>query len=587
MKAGLHAVGRGFHRCFWSSRGGFLLVLLTLAALMRGFYYGEVMDGPVSSTVSWPQSDMAYFDEWARSLAAGNWLQPQPMHPYHLWHEVVLRRHAEKHGVPELSDSEKRVLWNEWYGGTRFHQEPLYPYLLAMTYAVTDGDYRPMIVLQMLAGMGTVTLFFLIAENLFSPLIARISGLLALFTPQFLAFEVVLLRSSLILFASLALVALSLELARQPRKRLWILLGISSGLALLLKTTLVLLLPVLGVFVFWRGNAPLSKQLPGLALAVMALAACLAPAVIRNFATGAPPFSLSSVSAITFISGNARDAEVSHFAINDHMVPIMEDTGGRFMPVVRETIGTHTPGSLVGLAFKKVRFLFNGRELMNNVNLYFLERNSRMLGVMPVNAYWIIPLGLAGMMLSLRRWRDLFPLYGLCVTSAAVLLAVYVTTRFRMPMIASLIPFASLAVVTIAASVRARSLRAAGRAGLFLLPGLCLVHLPLPEMVEKYWAYDYRESARHYFGPLIEASARAGETGELRKYLEQAISIRPPFLDNLAGPDSLPGPKALEIVKLYGRYYRQYAVVLQMEGEDALASDAQQRANLLQSVAGG
>ena len=52
-------------------------------------------------------------------------------------------------------------IWDRWYHGNRFHQEPLYAYTLAALWTVfADSAPQALFVLQMLLGIWTVGLLF-------------------------------------------------------------------------------------------------------------------------------------------------------------------------------------------------------------------------------------------------------------------------------------------------------------------------------------------------------------------------------------------------------------------------------------------
>ena len=109
-----------------------------------------------------------------RDLAADDWLQDRALHPLHGWHLDMARAYLSQH--PGAADSitwqevdakpsPERKLWDEWYGQKRFHQEPLYPYLVAATYRVFGDAVQNVFAWQMLLGCATNVLIYLLAQN--------------------------------------------------------------------------------------------------------------------------------------------------------------------------------------------------------------------------------------------------------------------------------------------------------------------------------------------------------------------------------------------------------------------------------------
>ena len=40
---------------------------------------------------------MYFFDRWARTIAAGDWLTEQPLHPHTFWHRVITEPYLAEH----------------------------------------------------------------------------------------------------------------------------------------------------------------------------------------------------------------------------------------------------------------------------------------------------------------------------------------------------------------------------------------------------------------------------------------------------------------------------------------------------------
>ena len=55
------------------------------AALIRAACLVELNDGPLLAQNRWAESDMAFFDRWARDISRGEGLADQPLHPSHSW----------------------------------------------------------------------------------------------------------------------------------------------------------------------------------------------------------------------------------------------------------------------------------------------------------------------------------------------------------------------------------------------------------------------------------------------------------------------------------------------------------------------
>ena len=85
-----------------------LVLLLVLSSAIRIAHFSEIADSPVASLHGWDQSDMGFFHEWGRQLAAGDWLTSTSLHPLHAWHVEVARQYFELR--PGLRDELKAAI---------------------------------------------------------------------------------------------------------------------------------------------------------------------------------------------------------------------------------------------------------------------------------------------------------------------------------------------------------------------------------------------------------------------------------------------------------------------------------------------
>lgn len=230
-----------------------------------------------------------------------------------------------------------RALWDRWYGGKRFHQEPLYPYLIALTYMALGDDVRWVFAWQLCLGVLSVMLVYLITRRMFGDGVALVAACLTIGCGPLLLYDMVLLRATLTVWMGLALAYLmSLALERQATG-FWFLTGLGCGLALLLRVSFVpmVLGVVCGLLLKSRTRPPHLRR-SALAL-TLGVTLCLAPAVIRNVIVGVAPFDLVSGGTIIFVSTNAKGSVPQYgWDMNmTHTPRIMAETGGRFLPAVK------------------------------------------------------------------------------------------------------------------------------------------------------------------------------------------------------------------------------------------------------------
>jgi Dolichyl-phosphate-mannose-protein mannosyltransferase len=432
------------------------MILLLGSSGIRVTYFAQLNATPLVESEHSTQSDMHYYDDWARQIAAGDWLSRIVTIPMHRWHHEVAQRYlATRPGEKALlADESQRtgadtdsLLWARWMRLPRFYQDPLYPYVIALTYRFVGSNVRFVYVWQLALGVLTNVLIWLLARRYFGDLVALVAASLALLCAPLLFYESLLLRDSTIVFAGLLLTSLTGRAVSQGDWKRFVALGIAVGLACLLKSTFFLFAAGILGALFMRRRAsvgPVAAFTIGVALGLSLLA-------VRNVAVGAPPLSLASSGPLTFLSSNdVRYPPDVGFGIQ---VPLLAtflgETNGSWISAVRMALGTHTMESYASLVWRKWDRAWHWYEIPNNENFYYMRRQVPVLSWLPVTFWLCAPLALLGMALGLRRIRELWPLYLLVVVCVLPLVVFYVLGRFRIPLIAATLPFAAFALVEI------------------------------------------------------------------------------------------------------------------------------------------
>ena len=400
--------------------------LLLAGLLLRGIYFYQVKDTAVFNSYRLDHLDMNFFNSWAEAIKAGDLLTRRSLHPYHYWH----KRFGSK------------AEWEEWYGETRFHQSPLYPYLLAGFYSA-GISITGVKIIQALAGVLSIVLIYLLARSLISTRAAFIAALLALLYGPFYLYETQLLRATWITLAGISSVYLCLRAQNGRSAWWWIAAGFVLGLLFLLKGGFFLWLLLV---LIWMGIVVKKRRalIKAYLLILLPFALCLTPLVLRNYLVGAPPLSSSSVGAVTFTFGNAADVSGVKFETSRFTREIMLESGGALWPTVISTLKTHHRGfpSIAGQMGRKFLAFFQGYETPNNADYYYACLHSTFLKWGTFTFSVIGPLGLLGIFLSRKEGRGFLLLYFYLGGILVQILLFYYISRFRLPGVAVLIIFA-------------------------------------------------------------------------------------------------------------------------------------------------
>ena len=483
-----------------------------LGALLRILHHAAFVESPLGAA---PILDAELYDALARGFAAGNWL-----------------------------------------GDSVFYFNPLYPYVLGLVYRLFGpGAIGPAHLLQHGLGVGTVVLVALAARMSFGPRAALFAGLLAATYRPFLLYEELLVTETLVVFTCALGLVLTLRAGAPGAGRAQALIaGLAHGVGLLARPTLASLAALIWLWRVRSARAPL-VALAGIALAV-------APVTLRNAIVAPGTFTIITAhGGETFYVGNRRGADGSN------RQPDFVRSGPRtehedFRREASRRLGREVdlataadywrrqalaeivadPAAWLRLLGKKAALLASDFEKGDNEDpgaarqLIPIER-------LPLPSFGPIAfLALVGT-LALRERRRLRPppkseaqpmvipgaslLLGLTALAyAAGCLLVFVTARYRLPLVVSLLPVAGEGMVAALALVGAVR-RAPGQAvprltplALVAIGGLLVaLYRPLP-------AADRDDPAIAAVNLGVLKEAKGDLEGAIASY-RRAIALRP------------------------------------------------------------
>jgi tetratricopeptide (TPR) repeat protein len=176
------------------------------------------------------------------------------------------------------------------------------------------------------------------------------------------------------------------------------------------------------------------------------------------------------------------------------------------------------PVAWLGIMLRKLHLYWNGRELHNVYDYEFTRHVSLILGPPCVDFVYVAPFALAGVLLLLARpgVGRFLGLYAATICAAIVI--VYVTDRYRLPVVAPLLVIATAFLREMVANAREARRRALA-VWLAVWLGACLIAIPVP--VNK----RYEEKFHH----LGEAYRQLGQYGFAEWALLNSLRRDPTF----------------------------------------------------------
>ena len=404
----------------------------------------------------------------------------------------------------------RRIAAGEWIGHDVFYQAPLYPYFLGAVYAIAGHHLFLVRVLQAVLGSLACVFLALAGERFFSRRVGRIAGLaLAIYAPA-IFFDGLIQKSTLdVLFICLALwllarteTAENVEDAKDAQKILsprplrpprfslasWLWLGVAIGALTLTRENAVVFTVVIVVWAVTRstaenaesaekGTAPRSRRAPRLvprwrpvAAFLLGAAIVVLPVAIRNSLVGGGFYITTSQFGPNLYIGNNPRADGSYQSLRygrgapeyerQDATEIAETAAGRSLTpsevsgywsdkAVDFMIGR--PGDWLALVGRKIALLVNKTELLDTESQESYAEWSIPLRVTALVGHFgiLVPLAVVGMILSWPQRGRLAPLYAMLAAYAVSVLLFYVFARYRYPMVPMLILFAAAGAVEI------------------------------------------------------------------------------------------------------------------------------------------
>ncbi len=407
----------------------------------------------------------------------------QPLVDSRTYHQLAV-------GLAEEGILDEHFLW----------QAPLYPLLLAGIYRLFGVSMLVVKLLQILLAGGTCLLTIRLGRKLFNERVGLLAGILVALCGPLLFFDQQLLATGLAVFWMVALANLVLQVRQQdhtPASWSALGLGLVGALAILTRPTfLPIVCLLLGCLLCWR--LPARR----LALNLVGLVVVLVPfALTMQNLTGHTGLLPPSGAINLFIGNNANFDETIGIRtglpwenlISEPMRHGFPPGPWHGQPYFRSLVWqfvSERPGEFLGLLVRKTCHLISSRELPRNLDMYVHRQWSTVLSLLvfkagpwgfPMALLW--PLAAIGVMVS--GFRKLGPILWMLLAFSVSLVLVFVTSRYRAPLLPLLCVLSAHSLMWSWGQVRQKNWRSLAPAAALFLGMTLLVSLPGPFAQEK------------------------------------------------------------------------------------------------------
>ncbi len=489
-------------RVLETRRGRGLMVggLMVLAVVLRVVY---VMGMRANPTFDRPILDAEYHVDWARAIAAGQDF------------------YALRHGHP----------------GPYF-RAPLYIWLLgALFRAFGDGLLLPRLV-QCFFGAATTGLAYLVGKRAFDAKVGLLAALMAATYWVLIYFDGELLIETLIVPLDMLALWLTMGLAERRTPRRAVLAGLVWGISAIARPNVLLFAPFVVLWLAWLERPRWKKALAPAAAFAFAFLAPILPVTAINVFHGGDAVLIASQGGVNFWIGNNPQSDGSTaivpgtrggwwqgysdaIAMAEHEAKreLRPSEVSRFYAAKTWGFLFGEPGKALDLMLHKLRLFWIDYELGNNEDVRFVShRFSWVPRWMPLGFSVLGPLGILGFVLVLlgkERGRQ-FPLWSFLLVYTASVVAFFVCSRFRAPVLPVLMVFASYAVYWLIDALRTRAQGRLATAAIVLLPAALLVNVTPSNL---------RGDDSNGYMQLGVAEGTLGHMDLAIEYLEEAVRI--------------------------------------------------------------
>ncbi|HAW50370.1 TPA: hypothetical protein DCX16_05430 [bacterium] len=332
----------------------------------------------------------------------------------------------------------------EWHGTTSV----LYPVFIAFVYLLFGRDLHPVYIAQIIFALISYFLLYLIGKKLFNKTVGIIILILACFYGPFILYEDSLLLDGCFAFSIPVIFYLILRMQEAPSPKKAFLLGLSIGITALFKGTIFTYLPF--VFIVLLIHTGFKKIIPLFLPLCFGVYLPIFPVTVKNFIDTREFIPLSAKGGIHFyIANNPGSTGHSDSYPEDYLeiaerINVCKSSSKRSKLWVEEALKfiKTSPKAWSGLILKKAYLYWDKWEIPNNVDYVHFKGLSGIMKLPIFPDFSIIaPLGLLGLLLTIRKKTCLFISFFILSHFLTITFCTLILSRYRVSVVPALLIF--------------------------------------------------------------------------------------------------------------------------------------------------
>ena len=334
----------------------------------------------------------------------------------------------DKHDQKTFHLWAQSILKHPFYvDGDAFYMAPLYPYFLALIYAISGGSVFFAGIVQALLDVFAIYLIYLLGKKIKDETTGLIAAGLYAFYQTIVLYSVAILSDGLITFLNICFIFSLYTALEKKRWSFWILSGIILGLAALAKPTILAFIPfvIVGFFIWPETRiSPLKtkKKLSHiLAVTLVGAIACIIvilPVTIRNYAVSGKFVPICTNGPVNWQIGNSTDSV------------------GLFCYPQGELLSVTDP-NFWKLLLRKLLLFFSSYEWPQNLSVYVAREIIPALNFAFVKFGLIVFPGIIGLILAAKNRKN-FLFIAFTIVQILWVVMFFITERYRLPAVSCL-----------------------------------------------------------------------------------------------------------------------------------------------------
>ncbi len=344
-----------------------------------------------------------------------------------------------------------------------YEMAPLPAYFMALIYKLFSPDVIYIRIVNIIFGVLTCWLVFLIARELSNRKIGLIACLVAAIYEPFIFYSIVPLKTSLSVMLFALVCYLLVAVMRKFSVIRTLFLGIAIALANNVRPNCLVLIPIIFLLLAWneyKEKFSLKLLAATLVIYVAGLLIVQSPFMIRNYMVAGESSATPSQSGFNlFICNNIKEGYPVSFAstapaeMGIHFtIEASRRVGKKLSPGEASRYWTNEvlrtaledPGAFTWRQVRKLLNFVNWFEKGDHYHIGFLSDYIRFFKFPFLGLWLLLPFGMTGMILNMFRSRKASALSAIFIIYALTLVAFFTNARVRLPLLVVLIPFAVL-----------------------------------------------------------------------------------------------------------------------------------------------